>query len=82
MAEEQGERKQWAAVEAAYEAALSWANYSGDFLSAEGGTVLRDLALAVAREIFKEHHPRLCGIWAAAYNDMLIEDIEALGKEA
>ena len=40
----------------------------------------RALALAVAREIFSEHHPRLCGIWAAAYNDMLIEDIEALGK--
>ena len=40
----------------------------------------RALALAVAREIFSEHHPRLCGIWAAAYNDMLIEDIERLGE--
>ena len=39
----------------------------------------RALALAVAKEIFREHHPRLCGIWAAAYNDMLIESIEALG---
>lgn len=38
-------------------------------------------ALAVAKEIFREHHAGRCGIWAAAYNDLLIEQIEALSKE-
>ena len=51
----------------------------GSFLGAHRDAA-RALALAVAREIFSEHHPGLCGIWAAAYNDMLIEDLEALGR--
>lgn len=42
----------------------------------------RALAQATAEEIFAEHHPRLCGIWAAEFNDTMRGKIDALGKEA
>ena len=46
----------------------------------EEGT--RKAMLAVLDEAFNDeaHHPALCGVWSAAFNDLLRERIERLGE--
>ena len=51
-------------------------------VQAEVEEVFRKAMMAVLDEAFNDeaHHPALCGVWSAAFNDLLRERIERLGE--